>query len=104
MNLLKFQDNKSILLSESMLSTCMPNHLTIRLPKRNVQIIRGFVYTALQRPCEGAVVEVTQISEDECSRTVLGFALTDNNGEYVIAIKTKFEAIYELEVYLPLDS
>lgn len=104
MNVIKYRDNKSIRLDECMISTHMPNQLTIILEERNIQIIRGFVYTELLKPCEGAVIEVTQISENDGNRIVLGFTLTDNNGEYVIPIKTKSRAVYELEVYLPLNS
>jgi hypothetical protein len=104
MNRIKYLENKSILINDCMLNTNMPNLLHIRLKKKNVQIIKGTVYTTHHSPYKGVIVEVIQISGDDCKRIVLGYTLTDEGGEYAIAIEAKCFAIYELAVYMPLLS
>jgi hypothetical protein len=103
-NSIKNLDNRTILIRAGTLSTDTPNFISIHLQKGNIQIINGTVYTASKEPCKGAVIEVTQISIKDYSRIVLGYVITDYNGEYAIAIRAKWHEVYELTVYLPLIS
>lgn len=103
-NILNYEtvlNHETILLEDYMLSTNMPNQLNIKLQRKNVQIVKGTVYTSLHEICEGAIIEVKQINAMDCSRTVLGYTITNEKGEYAITIEANCCAIYEFVVYMP---
>ncbi|SEW23270.1 hypothetical protein [[Clostridium] fimetarium] len=78
------------------------NHFNIKLDNLKFQIIKGTIYNQKKERCEGAVVQVVQISCRDKSKCLLGYVFTDENGEYIFALEAKSCMIYELAIYAPL--
>lgn len=92
----------SFVIKGAKLCRCRENHFPIRLDPKEFQIIKGIVYNAKNEPCDGAVVQVIQISCKDEVRNLLGYALTDEYGQYLFAIEAEPYMKYELMVYAPL--
>jgi hypothetical protein len=78
------------------------NHLCIQVNRQRFQIVKGIIYNQNQKPCVGAVVQVVQINCNDKSRSLLGYVLADEYGEYLFAIEAKSCMKYELSIYAPL--
>lgn len=78
------------------------NHINIKLDSQKFQIIKGTVYNQKKKPCEGAVVQIIQMSCRDKSKYLLGYVFTDENGRYLFALEAKPCMIYELAIYSPL--
>lgn len=94
----------SFVINGARLQTCRENHFNFRLKSQKFQIIRGTVYNQNQEPCPGAAVQVVKINCRDHSRTLLGYALTDENGRYLFSVEAKPYMKYELAVFAPLLS
>ena len=92
----------SFVIKGNKLKSNKDNHFNIQLYRQKSQIIKGTVYNYKNEPCEGAVVQVIQINQNDRARNQLGYALTDENGEYLFAIEAKTCMKYELTIYAPL--
>jgi len=77
--------------------------LHIILNNKKHQIIRGTVYNQKKKPSAGAIIQVTQISNRNDSRSILGYSYTDEDGKYVFAIEALPYMKYEIAVYAPLS-
>ncbi|MEY8355922.1 hypothetical protein AALB39_21555 [Lachnospiraceae bacterium 54-53] len=90
------------LINGAKLQSCRENHFNFYLKRRSYQIIRGTVYNKNREPCAGAAVQVTQINCGDQSRSMLGYTLTDENGNYLFSLEAKPHMKYELAVFAPL--
>ncbi len=99
-----FINRNSLLLDSMCLKECTPNHVAIKLKENNRQIIKGTVYDEKNRLSAGAIVQVAKINPVTLNRRILGFAVTDNFGNYAFSITALPGSIYELEVYAPISS
>ncbi|GLB24083.1 hypothetical protein LXJ15735_03240 [Lacrimispora xylanolytica] len=78
------------------------NHYNFHLSRDHHQIIKGTVYSEEGTPCAGASIMLTQIDEANQERLVLGYAVTDEAGQYLFSLEAKPQMKYELTVYAPL--
>ncbi|OYO76233.1 hypothetical protein C8E03_10255 [Lachnotalea glycerini] len=82
---------------------CRNNHFNIQLDRQKFQIIKGTVFNQKQHPCKGAAIQVFQINCKNNDRSLLGYVLTDEAGEYLFAIEAKPFMKYEIIIYAPLS-
>lgn len=92
----------SFIIKGSKLLPCRENHYNFHLDQSKFQIIKGTVYCSQDTPCADAVVEVIQIDGNKHTRKLLGYAITDENGRYLISLEAIPGMTYELSVYAPL--
>lgn len=84
------------------LNLCRNNIVNIIVDSNKSSIIKGNVYAADGSPCLRATIEVDEINPYNNERKVLGYAVTDKNGEYQFSVNPIYYMTYEIKVYSPL--
>jgi hypothetical protein len=92
----------SILLKGRQLKVHTHYQLEVVLNCRCLQIIKGIVYDQKQQPSVGAALKLTEISNKNHAKSILGYCFTDAKGEYLFAIEALPWMRYEITVYAPL--
>lgn len=71
--------------------------------KLNKRIIKGTVCNKNRMPSVGAAIEVVAINRKTNSKSIVGYAYTDDKGKYLFCIENLPNVIYELSIYSPLN-
>lgn len=80
------------------------NIINITLDTNKSSIIKGTVFSVDGIPCYGATVEVNEINPYNNKKKLLGYVVTDRNGEYEFSVEAKYHMKYEVKVYSPLKA
>jgi hypothetical protein len=74
---------------------------TITLEKSEEVLLTGTIYNSRRQALEGAVVRVIKITGEK-QRVNIGYAITNQSGEFAIAVEKDKCACYQLDIYEPL--
>lgn len=99
---MKYQNSTSIMIKGAKTREDVHYNFNILLNNKKVQIIKGTVFNQKQEPSKGAAIQVTQISNINNRRSILGYSYTDENGKYLFTIRALPRMRYEIAVYAPL--
>jgi hypothetical protein len=93
----------SILIDTNNLNCRIKYNLNIILKSRKKVIIKGIVYNKKEKPSVGAAIEVMQVDRRSNVINILGYAYTDDKGEYLFCIEVLPYMLYEIAIYSPLN-
>lgn len=74
---------------------------TITIEKSDKVLLTGTIYNSCGETLEGAVVRVSKITGDN-QRMSKGYVITNESGEFAIAVEKDKFACYQLDIYEPL--
>ncbi len=74
---------------------------TITIEKSDKVLLTGTIYNSRHVASEGAVVRVSKITGDN-QRVSKGYVITNESGEFAIAVEKDKFACYQLDIYEPL--
>ncbi len=74
---------------------------TITIEKSDKVLLTGTIYNSCGETLEGAVVRVSKITGDN-QRVSKGYVITNESGEFAIAVEKDKFACYQLDIYEPL--
>lgn len=74
---------------------------TITIEKSDKVLLTGTIYNSRREALEGAVVRVSKITGDD-QRVSKGYVITNESGEFAIAVEKDKSACYQLDIYEPL--
>ncbi|WP_313186743.1 hypothetical protein [Lacrimispora sp.] len=74
---------------------------TITIEKSDKVLLTGTIYNSRGEALEGAVVQVSKITGDN-QRVGKGYVITNESGEFAIAVEKDIFACYQLDIYEPL--
>lgn len=74
---------------------------TIAIEKSDKVLLTGTIYNSRHEALEGAVVRVSKITGDD-QRVSKGYVITNESGEFAIAVEKDKFACYQLDIFEPL--
>lgn len=74
---------------------------TITIEKSDKVLLTGIIYNSRHEALEGAVVRVSKITGDD-QRVSEGYVITNESGEFAIAVEKDKFACYQLDIFEPL--
>jgi len=74
---------------------------TITIEKSDKVLLTGTIYNSCGETLEGAVVRVSKITGDN-QRVSKGYVITNESGEFAIAVEKDIFSCYQLDIYEPL--
>ncbi|WP_092244893.1 hypothetical protein [Lacrimispora sphenoides] len=74
---------------------------TITIEKSDKVLLTGTIYNSRHEALEGAVVRVSKITGDD-QRVSKGYVITNESGEFAIAVEKDKFACYQLDIFEPL--
>lgn len=74
---------------------------TIIIEKSDKVLLTGTIYNSRHEALEGAVVRVSKITGDD-QRVSEGYVITNESGEFAIAVEKDKSACYQLDIFEPL--
>ncbi|MGL6217406.1 MAG: hypothetical protein ACRC36_05180 [Lacrimispora sphenoides] len=74
---------------------------TITIEKSDKVLLTGTIYNSRHEALEGAVVRVSKITGDD-QRVSKGHVITNESGEFAIAVEKDKFACYQLDIFEPL--
>ena len=74
---------------------------TITIEKSDKVLLTGTIYNSRHEALEGAVVRVSKITGDD-QRVSEGYVITNESGEFAIAVEKDKSACYQLDIFEPL--
>lgn len=74
---------------------------TITIEKSDKVLLTGTIYNSRHEALEGAVVRVSKIAGDD-QRVSKGYVITNESGEFAIAVEKDKFACYQLDIFEPL--
>lgn len=74
---------------------------TITIEKSDKVLLTGTIYNSRHEALEGAVVRVSKITGDD-QRISEGYVITNESGEFAIAVEKDKFACYQLDIFEPL--
>lgn len=74
---------------------------TITIEKSDKVLLTGTIYNSRHEALEGAVVRVSKITGDD-QRVSEGYVITNESGEFAIAVEKDKFACYQLDIFEPL--
>ncbi|MDR7811345.1 hypothetical protein [Lacrimispora sp.] len=74
---------------------------TITIEKSDKVLLTGTIYNSRHEALEGAVVRVSKITRDD-QRVSKGYVITNESGEFAIAVEKDKFACYQLDIFEPL--
>lgn len=94
--------NNCVVVNSESLKEDKNNIINITLDTNKYSIIEGTVFSVDGIPCHGATIEVNEINKYNNKKKLLGYVITDKNGEYQFSIQAICHMNYEVKVYSPL--
>ncbi|SET86517.1 Uncharacterised protein [Lacrimispora sphenoides] len=74
---------------------------TITIEKSDKVLLTGTIYNSRHEALEGAVIRVSKITGDD-QRVSEGYVITNESGEFAIAVEKDKFACYQLDIFEPL--
>ena len=75
-------------------------HTNVTVQRSNEVLLSGTIFSAQCNPLGGAVVQVIEICGR--NRINIGYVITNQDGEFAIAVKKNNLIKYQLDIYGPL--
>lgn len=77
--------------------------MNLTVCSKNMRIVKGRIVDSNCKPCKGVAIEVKEINTFTKEKKLLGYAFTNDIGEYAFSIEVFKSSIYELSIYSPLS-
>ncbi|APM41293.1 hypothetical protein BS101_13885 [Clostridium kluyveri] len=102
-NTIELCGKRSILINTNNLNHCSKYNLNVILKCHKRVIVKGTVYNSNKIPSIGAAIEVIQVNCDSNVKKIIGYAYTNNRGEYLFCLEVLPDIFYEMNIYSPLN-